>query len=206
MAPADRINALLRPVPAWPLYPLLLVPALWWLWLGMTGGLGVEPIEALEHKLGTFALQLLLVGLAVTPLRRLTRVSLIRYRRAVGLMAFAYVVMHLTVWLLLDVQQLSRAWADILKRPYITIGMAAFVLLLPLAITSNTWSVRRLGAAWRRLHRLTYAAALLGALHYVMLVKGWQSMPLMYFAVLLALLALRLPLGQWLRNRFQPSP
>lgn len=206
MAPADRINALLRPVPAWPLYPLLLVPALWWLWLGMTGGLGVEPIEALEHKLGTFALQLLLVGLAVTPLRRLTRVSLIRYRRAVGLMAFAYVVMHLTVWLLLDVQQLSRAWADILKRPYITIGMAAFVLLLPLAITSNTWSVRRLGAAWRRLHRLTYAAALLGALHYVMLVKGWQSTPLMYFAAILALLALRLPLGQWLRNRFQPSP
>lgn len=206
MAPADRINALLRPVPVWPLYPLLLVPALWWLWLGMTGGLGVEPIEALEHKLGTFALQLLLVGLAVTPLRRLTRVSLIRYRRAVGLMAFSYVVMHLTVWLLLDVQQLSRAWADILKRPYITIGMAAFVLLLPLAITSNTWSVRRLGAAWRRLHRLTYAAALLGALHYVMLVKGWQSTPLMYFAVLLALLALRLSLGQWLRNRFQPSP
>lgn len=207
MTLADHINRALRPVPAWPLYILGPLPALWWLWLGLTGGLGVEPIEALEHKLGTFALQLLLAGLAITPLRRFTRISLLKYRRALGLMAFAYVVMHLTVWLALDVQLLSQAWADIVKRPYITVGMAALVLMIPLAVTSNNRSLRQLGpVAWRRLHRLTYAAALLGALHYVMLVKGWQLTPLLYLAGLVLLLALRVPVLQGVLGRRRATP
>ncbi|WP_212523070.1 protein-methionine-sulfoxide reductase heme-binding subunit MsrQ [Actibacterium sp. MT2.3-13A] len=196
MALAEAINRALRPLPAWPLYLVGLLPAVWFFWLGLTGGLGPEPIKALEHRLGELALQLLLAGLAVTPLRRHFGVSLIRYRRAIGLLAFCYVTLHLAVWLFLDIGIWSQIWADILKRPYITIGMAGFALLVPLAATSNNWSVRRLGPAWRRLHRLTYAAVLLGALHYVMLVKGWQIAPLLYLAAALGLLALRLPRRQ----------
>lgn len=190
---ADRANRALRRLPVWPLYPLGLLPAAWFFWLGLTGGLGVEPIEALEHELGKLALQLLVAVLAVTPLRRLTGVNLIRFRRALGVLTFVYVVLHLLVWLVLDVQIPAQIWADILKRPYVTAGFAAFVLLVPLAVTSNDRSVRRLGPRWRRLHRLTYAAAVLAGLHFLWLVKGFQLEPLIYLALILGLLALRLP-------------
>ncbi|MHC0054156.1 protein-methionine-sulfoxide reductase heme-binding subunit MsrQ [Actibacterium sp. D379-3] len=188
---ADFLNARLRRFPAWPLYIVGMLPAAWFLWLGLTGGLGVEPIRGLEHALGKTGLKLLVAVLAVTPLRRFTGVSLLRFRRALGLLAFFYILLHLAVWLFLDVQDWGRIWADIVKRPYITIGMAGFVLMLPLALTSNTWSVRRLGLKWRQLHRLTYPAAVLGALHFVMLVKGWQIAPLIYLLAIGALLALR---------------
>ncbi|MBN8187814.1 protein-methionine-sulfoxide reductase heme-binding subunit MsrQ [Salipiger thiooxidans] len=191
---ADRINAATRRVPSWTLYILSPLPALWWLWQGLTGGLGVEPIKALEHALGEFALQLLVVGLCITPLRRFAGVNLLRFRRAVGLIAFFYVLLHLLVWLVLDVQIPAQIWADIVKRPYITVGMAGFALLIPLALSSNNLSVRRLGGLrWRQLHRLTYAAVLLGALHFVMLAKGFQIEPLVYLIAVLGLLALRLP-------------
>lgn len=188
----DRVNTALRRVPAWVLYIVGPLPALWFLWLGLTGGLGVEPIRGLEHELGQFALKLMIAGLAITPLRRLAGLNLIRYRRAIGLLAFFYVLLHLAVWLFLDLQSWGLIRADILKRPYITIGMLAFVLMIPLALTSNNRSVRKLGPSWRRLHRLTYPAVLLGAIHFVMLVKGWQAEPLVYLAVILGLLALRL--------------
>ncbi|MBC55459.1 MAG: protein-methionine-sulfoxide reductase heme-binding subunit MsrQ [Confluentimicrobium sp.] len=188
----ERVNTALRRVPAWVLYIVGPLPALWFLWLGLTGGLGVEPIRGLEHELGQFALKLMIAGLAITPLRRLAGLNLIRYRRAIGLLAFFYVLLHLAVWLFLDLQSWGLIRADILKRPYITIGMLAFVLMIPLALTSNNRSVRKLGPSWRRLHRLTYPAVLLGAIHFVMLVKGWQAEPLVYLAVILGLLALRL--------------
>jgi len=191
MAFKDTINGALRRVPAWPLYVVGLVPAAWYLWLGLTGGLGVEPIKGLEHALGETALKLLVVVLAITPFKRFTGISLIRYRRALGLLAFAYVVLHLATWLFLDIQDPARIWADIVKRPYITIGMVGFVLMVPLAATSNNWSLRKLGPVWRKLHKLTYPIAVLGAVHFVMLVKGWQEQPLIYLAVILALLALR---------------
>jgi sulfoxide reductase heme-binding subunit YedZ len=191
---AEALNGMARRVPPWALYLIGPLPAAWFFWLGLTGALGPEPIKALEHRLGELALQLLLAGLAVTPLRRHFGVNLIRLRRAVGLLAFFYVTLHLLVWLLLDIGIWSQILADILKRPYITIGMAGYALLIPLAVTSNNWSVRRLGPAWRRLHRLTYAAVLLGAVHYVMLVKGWQIEPLLYLCAALGLLLLRLPL------------
>ena len=167
------------------------LPALWWVWQGFTGGLGVEPIKALEHELGLFALKLLVAVLAVTPLRRFAGVALIKYRRALGVMCFVYVVLHLLVWLGLDVQIPALIWADIVKRPYITIGMAAFALLIPLAATSNNWSVRKLGRRWRSLHKLTYPAVLLGAVHFILLRKGFQLEPLVYLAIILALLGLR---------------
>lgn len=189
----DRVNGLARKVPTWPLYILYLLPVPWLLYLAQTGGLGVEPIKELEHELGEIALQLLIIGLAVTPLRRYVGVNLIKFRRAFGLLAFTYVSLHLLVWLVLDVGIPSQIWADIIKRPYITIGMAGFLCLLPLAATSNNFSIRKLGPKWRKLHRLTYLAVILGGVHYIWLVKGFQIEPLVYMAVILGLLALRLP-------------
>lgn len=192
---AERVNGAVRRVPLWLVYVLGLLPAPWFLYLGLTGGLGVEPIKALEHELGLVALQLLIAGLCITPLRRFAGLNLLRFRRAIGVLAFTYVALHLLVWLVLDVQAPARIWADIVKRPYITIGMIGFLLLLPLALTSNNWSVRRLGPRWRQLHKLTYMAVLLGAVHFVMLRKGFQIEPLLYLGAILILLALRLPFG-----------
>ena len=190
----QSLNGSLRRFPTWPVYVIGALPPLWYLYLGFTGGLGVEPIKELEHRLGLLGLQMLIVTLAVTPLRRFTGISLLKFRRALGLLAFYYITCHLLVWLVLDVQILSEIWADIVKRPYITIGMAGFVLLLPLAVTSNNWSVRRMGApSWRRLHQLSYLAAILGAVHFVMLVKGWQIEPLLYLGAVIGLLLARIP-------------
>ncbi|WP_412508719.1 protein-methionine-sulfoxide reductase heme-binding subunit MsrQ [Roseovarius sp. SYSU LYC5161] len=191
-AAVETVNRGIRRIPAWPLYLLGLVPAVWLFWLGTTGRLGVEPIEVLEHELGEIALQLMVAVLAVTPLRRLAGVNLLKFRRAIGVLAFVYVTLHLLVWLLLDVAIPAQIWADILKRPYVTVGFTAFLLMVPLAVTSNNWSVRRLGATWRRLHMLTYAAALLAAIHFFWLVKGFQIEPLIYLVVILGLLALRI--------------
>lgn len=191
----QQINSALRHVPIWLVYLLGVLPVPALLYAGATGGLGVEPIEALEQRLGELALQFLIAGLAVTPLRRFTGLNLMRFRRAIGVLTFYYVCCHLLVWLLLDVQIPAQIWADILKRPYITIGMAAFVLLLPLALTSNNLAVRRLGPLrWRRLHRLVYPAAVLGGVHFVMLSKGFQIEPRLYLAAIVVLLALRLRL------------
>ncbi len=192
---AATANGALRRLPVAVVYVLGFVPAVWLFWLGLTGGLGPDPIKALEHRYGEIALQLMVAVLAITPLRRFTGLSLLRFRRAIGLLAFGYVLLHLLVWMVLDVQ---LDWAgiveDVLERPYITIGMAGFLMLLPLALTSNDSAVRRMGAAaWRRLHLLTYPAALAGALHYLMLTKTWELEPALYLAVILLLLLLRMP-------------
>jgi sulfoxide reductase heme-binding subunit YedZ len=189
----DRLNAVLRRIPTWVLYTLYLLPVPWLLYLAQTGGLGREPIKALEHELGEIALQLLIIGLCVTPLRQYVGLNLLKFRRAFGVLAVTYVTLHLAVWMLLDMSLLwGQMWADVWKRPYITIGMAGFSVLLPLALTSNNWSVRKLGAAtWRKLHKLTYVAVLLGGIHYLWLVKGIQIEPILYMAVILGLLFAR---------------
>ena len=189
----DRLNTVARRVPTWVVYIVGLLPIPCLLFQAQTGGLGAEPIKALEKELGLLALQLLIAGLAITPARRYLRLNLIKFRRALGLLAFIYVSLHLLVWLVLDVGILSQIWADILKRPYITIGMAGFACLVPLAATSNNFSIRKLGATWRKLHRLTYLAAILAGVHFIWLVKGFQIEPLLYMAAILALLVLRLP-------------
>ena len=190
---SQRVNAVLRRVPVWPVYAVGAVPPVWFLYLGLTGGLGVEPITELEHRLGELGLQALIAALAVTPLRRFTGISLLRFRRAIGLLAFYYIVCHLLVWLLLDIRDIGRIWEDILERPYITIGMVGFLLLVPLAVTSNDAALRRLGAAaWKRVHWLAYPATILGAVHFVMLVKGWQIEPFLYLGAILLLLAARI--------------
>jgi sulfoxide reductase heme-binding subunit YedZ len=189
----SALNNVIRRVPISAIYVIGMLPAPWLFYMAATGALGIEPIEALEHRYGELALQFLVVSLAVTPLRRFVGINLLRTRRAIGLLAFFYVICHVLVWALLDVQSLDRIWADILKRPYITIGMAAFILMVPLALTSNNRSVRLLGSAWRRLHKLSYAVGLLGTLHFVWLAKGWQIEPLIYLGTMVLLLLLRLP-------------
>ena len=159
--------------------------------MAQTGGLGREPVEALEHELGEIALQLLIIGLCISPLRRFVGLNLLKFRRAFGVLAFTYVALHLLVWAVLDVQTLERVWADIVKRPYITIGMASFVLMLPLILTSNNWAVRWLGPLWSRLHLLPYPVALLAAVHFIWVRKGFQIETLLYLGVITGLLALR---------------
>ena len=191
---ASAVNGALRRVPVWAVYLAGALPLAWIIWLLFSGGLGIDPVKEIEHRLGKIGLQLIVAGLVVTPLRRFAGLNLLRFRRAVGVLAFCYVVLHLAAWLVLDMALLwGQLLGDIVKRPYLTLGMAGFVLLLPLAVTSNDWALRRLGGVrWRRLHRLVYPAAVLGGVHYVWLVKSWPPEPLIYLAAILALLALRL--------------
>ena len=188
----DQLNNFIRRIPASGLYFCAPIPVIWVFYLGLTGGLGIDPAKRIEHELGLWSLWLLIAGLAVTPLRKWFGLNLLKFRRAIGVITFFYVLAHLLTWLLLDVQ-LQGVWADIVKRWYITVGMAAFGLMLPLAVTSNNWSVRRLGAAtWRKLHKLIYPIALLGALHFLLLVKGFQWEPILYAVVIVGLLLSRL--------------
>ncbi|PRX36993.1 sulfoxide reductase heme-binding subunit YedZ [Meinhardsimonia xiamenensis] len=199
----DLTNRALRRVAPSVLYVLAPLPAGWWLWQGFTGGLGAEPIRALEQRLGEAGLQLLIAVLAVTPLRRYLGLNLLRFRRALALVGFFYICLHLLAWLALDMNLLwGQIFADIARRPYITVGMLGFVLMVPLALTSSDRAIRRLGPAqWRRLHRLAYPAVLLGACHYLLLVKGWQWEPVIYLAATCVLLALRLETGAGGRRR-----
>ncbi|MFN3644698.1 MAG: protein-methionine-sulfoxide reductase heme-binding subunit MsrQ [Gemmobacter sp.] len=201
MTVSTAINGALRPVPQWALYLAGAAPAAILVVQLFTGGLGVDPVKALEHALGLYALQFLIAGLAITPLRRLTGINLVRWRRALGLIGFGYVALHLAVWVTLDLQfRWGEIGADIVKRPYITVGMLGFALLVPLAWTSSDGAIRRLGgAAWRRLHWLVYPAVLAGAIHYVWLVKAWPIEPILYLGTVLALLGLRV--WWWARRR-----
>ena len=192
------INTGLRKIPTWVLYLILLIPGLLTIVAGLTDNLGPEPINELEEELGEFALKLLILGLAVSPLLHFTRINVVRFRRAIGVMAFAYVMAHFLVWFLLDLQSLSHIWTEIAKRPYVTVGMAGFIAMIPLALTSNDLSVRRLGRFWRVLHRLTYLVAILAGLHFIMLSKGFDVEALTHMVVILAFLALRI--GKWRRG------
>lgn len=188
----DQINALARRVPVYAVYLAGVLPFLWIVWLAVTDGLGPDPVKAIELRLGELGLQLLVAGLLVTPLRWVG-LNLVRFRRAIGLLAFFYVTMHLLTWVILDMGlRWDQMAADLVKRWYIIIGMLAFAAMVPLALTSNNASIRRLGAAtWNRLHRLTYVAALGGAAHYLMLVKAWPIEPLFYLGAITALLLAR---------------
>ena len=176
------------------IYIVGMVPAVWYFYLGFTDQLGADPQNTLERTLGLWGLRFLIATLAITPLRRLGGPSLIRYRRAIGLLAFYYVTLHLFVYLVLD-QGLNgpAIIADIVKRPYITIGMLAFTLLVPLAVTSNNAMIRRLGGqAWNRLHRLVYVAAIAASVHFLMVVKTWNPEPVIYAVLIAGLLLFRL--------------
>jgi len=157
--------------------------------------LGVNPVQASIHYLGLWALRLLLLGLALRPLARLAHWPLVMsVRRMVGLFAFSYICVHLLVFFLFDLElSFADLGRELVKRPYILVGMAAFALLVPLAITSTNGWIRRLGAhRWQRLHRLVYAAGMLAAIHFIMERKGNQIEPKLYLIALLVLLGWRL--------------
>ena len=172
------------------LLPLALIA-----WDASTGGLGAEPVEALMRRTGYWALTLLVFTLAVTPIRKITGWNrLIAVRRPLGLLAFLYASLHLLNYIVID-QWFGWEYIieDILERPLITAGFTALLLLIPLALTSTKSSIRRLGGKrWQRIHRLIYPAALLGVLHYYWLVKADKTGPLIYAAVVIVLLTLRI--------------
>ena len=190
------MRALLRNPKLW-VFGLCLLPLARLVYLGMTGGLGANPIEFVTRSTGTWTLVGLLITLSITPLRRLTgRAEWLRYRRMLGLFAFFYASLHFVTYIWLDqFFDWSAVVKDIVKRPFITVGFAAFVLLIPLAATSTHAMMRRLGRRWQLLHRAVYATALLGVIHYLWLVKKDLTEPLIYGSVLIILLAARLPWG-----------
>tara|TARA_R110002096_G_scaffold42524_2_gene114693 strand:+ start:11570 stop:12223 length:654 start_codon:yes stop_codon:yes gene_type:complete len=187
------INSATRRVPTWVLYTLLSLPALYLTYALFTNQLGSDPIRAYEREIGQWALKLIMVGLMVTPLRDWFKLNLIKYRRAIGVMAFLYVFLHLTAYLILDQSLIfAEIWKDIVKRPYITFGMASAVLMLPLVMTSNNWSIRKLGPAkWNKLHKLVYFVGIGTVMHYLLLTKTWQLEPMLYVLVLFGLLTHR---------------
>jgi sulfoxide reductase heme-binding subunit YedZ len=171
-----------------------LTPALLLGWDAFTGGLGVNPIEDVTHRTGDWALRFLLVTLAVTPLRRLSGWhALIRFRRMVGLFAFFYATLHFSTYLVFDhFFDLLLIIDDVAERKYVTAGFVGFVLMLPLAVTSTRGWIRRLGKRWTALHRLVYASAVAGVVHFLWLVKIDIGEPLIYAVILAILLGVRL--------------
>lgn len=167
--------------------------------------LGADPVAELTHRTGDWALRFLLLSLAMTPLRRvLDQAWPIRFRRLLGLYAFFYACLHLTIYVVLD---LNGYWAqileDIVKRPFITVGFLAWLLLTPLAITSTRGWIKRLGRRWGQLHRAVYAVGILAVLHFFWLVKADLREPLIYAAILALLLGLRL-YWRWRRSSVKP--
>jgi len=192
----DTVNQSLRKIPTWTMYIVGAVWVVWMFYLAATNQMGPEPINALEREYGELGLKLIVLGLMVTPLRTWTGVNLLKFRRAIGVTAFFVVLAHFLVWAVLDVQSFGRMWTEVVKRPYVTVGMIAFVLMVPLALTSNNRSIRKLGANWRKLHKLTYTVAVLAVLHYIWLVKGFQIEPIVYALIVGGLLGLRIKLRQ----------
>ena len=199
MTPRWRVPVLGGAVWIVGLYPLGRLA--WWLRDGLLG-LGANPIERILHHTGWWALVLLLVTLAITPLRRITgRNRLIRARRPLGLFAFFYATLHFGIYLVLDQ---GVAWAfileDIAERPFITVGLLAWVLLAPLALTSTRGWIRRLGRRWTLLHRLVYVSTVLGIVHFYWRVKADTRLPLLFAAAFVALMLLRM---SWTRGEMK---
>ena len=184
---------------------LCLVPFFVLIGNAVTRNLGANPIEAVRLFTGDWTLYFLLIALAVTPLRKFTGWNvLIRYRRMLGLYAFFYASLHFLSYLILDqFFDWYAIWKDVLKRPYITIGTAAFLLLIPLAITSTNKMQARLGKKWKKLHRLVYLVATLGVLHFLWLVKADIREPVALGIVLIILLILRMPWVKQIRSYFR---
>lgn len=179
----------------WIVAVLCLIPLVYLILRAFTGDLGPNPIEEITRELGVWGLRFIIGGLAITPLARiLKQPKLIRLRRPIGLAAFSYLLLHLSSYIGLDqFFDWNAIFKDILKRPYITFGMLAFALLVPLAFTSTNAMIKRIGPrAWRRVHQAIYMIGGLGVLHYYLLVKADHRPPLIYGAILAGLLGYRL--------------
>jgi len=198
MTANDRIRFIAKPL----VWALCLTPLAWLIWRIVHQDLTANPAEFMNRYLGEWALKILLIALAVTPVKILTGwKQVVRFRRLLGLFAFFYVTLHVTSYVAADqFFDWLAIWKDIVKRTYITLGMAALVILITLAATSTGGMVKRLGGRnWTRLHRGVYAAGVLAAIHFIMMRKGFQIEPLIHAGVLAALLATRLI--PWMKRR-----
>ncbi len=183
-------------------FVICLIPFVDLLWRFISGNLGINPVETLQHGTGDWTIRFIVFTLCITPFRKLFKVpDLIRFRRMLGLFAFFYVSLHFLTYLGPDQSfDVSGMWKDVYKRPFITVGFAAFVSLIPLAITSTAGWIRRLGGKrWQMLHRLIYFAAVCGVIHYYWLVKSDVRKPLFYGTLVAVLLLWRL--GDWFFKR-----
>ena len=174
-------------------------------WKAYNSALGANPIQVITWSTGTWTLVFLMITLSVTPLRKLTRQYwLIQYRRMLGLFAFFYGLLHFLTYIWLDqFFDWHSVTKDVVKRPFITVGFTAFMLMIPLALTSTQWSIRRLGKKWQALHRLIYVTAILGVIHYIWLVKKDIRKPVIYACILGVLLLYRIVVWAWQRFSMQ---
>jgi sulfoxide reductase heme-binding subunit YedZ len=185
-----------------PIFLLCLAPLGVLVWRTLTGNLGANPVEFIQHDTGDWTLRFLVFTLCITPLRKISKVpDLIRFRRMLGLFAFFYVCLHFLTYLGPDQSfDLGAMWKDVAKRPFITVGFLGFLLLVPLAATSTAGWIRRLGGRrWRILHRAIYFAAIAGVIHFYWKVKSDVRSPLFYGALVAILLLWRL--GDWFSRR-----
>ncbi len=180
-------------------FVICLIPLFMLVWDGFHDALGANPIEKITHRTGDWSLRFLLITLTITPLRKIFGwKQLVRLRRMFGLFAFFYVCIHFSIYIVFDhffdVNEIAK---DIVKRPYVTVGFTAFLLLIPLAITSTNKMMKRLGKSWKQLHQLVYVIAVLGILHYLWLVKADVLQPVIHAIILLILLSVRV----WYQRR-----
>ena len=181
-----------QPASIWLLYFVGLLPAAWQFYLGATGDLGADPVKTFELFLGLWAIRFLLLTLAVTPARDLLGWNYLRYRRALGLLCFYYALMHFAVYMILDQALIiSAVIDDVVKRPFIMFGMAGLTMLLALAVTSNNFSIKRLGKKWIWLHRLIYIIATCAALHFALSTKVLSMEQYIYIGLLIAMILYR---------------
>jgi sulfoxide reductase heme-binding subunit YedZ len=190
-----------------PIFLLCLAPLGLLVWRTLTGNLGANPVEFIQHATGDWTLRFLVFTLCITPLRKILKLpELIRFRRMLGLFAFFYACLHFLTYLGPDQSfDLKAIWKDVAKRPFVTVGFTAFVLLIPLALTSTAGWIRRLGGRrWQMLHRAIYISAICGVIHYYWLVKSAVLRPLTYGAIVAVLLLWRL--GDWFIRRGRTIP
>jgi sulfoxide reductase heme-binding subunit YedZ len=202
-----KVSDTLRSAVAKPLvFVLCLVPFFTLIWNAIDGNLGANPVEAITHETGEWALIILLITLAISPLKQWFGLTpLLRFRRMLGLYVFFYASCHFSIWLIADHSlDFLDMFEDIIDRPYIALGFSALVLLIPLAATSNQAMIRRLGRRWKKLHRLTYLIAVLAILHYIWLVKADYLEAGIYAAIGMSLLLQRANLKQWFSTKATP--
>ena len=188
----DLVRTSVRRLRTWHIYVSLLVPLLFLVYDLLGSRLGVDPMRSIEKSLGITAIYILILTLCITPFSTLTGINFIRFRRAFGLMSFFYIILHFSTWLFLDMQ---LRWVEIVesltRKPFIVFGMMGFLLLIPLAATSNNYSMKRLGKYWPKLHKLIYAAIILGGIHYLMMEKTLQNDAIITFIIIIVLISLR---------------
>lgn len=181
-----------QPASVWMLYAVGFIPVVWEFYLGATDDLGADPVKTFELFLGLWTVRFLILSLLVTPIRDLAGKNLIRYRRALGLLTFYYALMHFLTYVVLDqALDLSAVLDDVLKRPFIMFGMAALIMLLALAVTSNQFSIRRMDKNWIWLHRLVYIVAALGTAHFTLSTKVLSVEQIIYMMLLIAMILYR---------------